>query len=333
MKLAILGDLLEAPWINDACLSYMKREPMRYKGCSEWLCGKIADRFTREMLPAMQTQEVLRLSQEQRPANFIAPDAIEREMKSRKWVFQDELQKLPNDALQELGAGGKHPLQMLIATEVKRRFKSRGTGSIDPDLVNKRLVKLSNNNATVAITHTQRFVSVQGLIRMEIGGVGKIYFEVKVDLLDSDAGSTAAIGVDVVRTSVENGPIPGMQPGPDMESYGASIQNDGLVFLQGRGEQLDHSFSQSSVVGVGVDLTRGTVSFFLNGKKVEGPAGHTGTAQLKGAVGVSVVPAASLFGARMNSRAQVTFNFAGPFAYDHMISNDGWVALDDSQYR
>ena len=52
----------------------------------------------------------------------------------------------PNPKVQEMGAAGTHPLQRLIETEVKRRFKSRGTGSLNPDMVrpnNPLLLKLT----------------------------------------------------------------------------------------------------------------------------------------------------------------------------------------------
>jgi hypothetical protein len=119
---------------------------------------------------------------------------------------------------QALAGGGTHPLQEMVAAEAARRVESRGAGALDPALVNARLLRLSNNNCAAAVLAPQRYAAMQGAVRMSIGGLGRLYFEVAVAALDSPAGSTAALGVDVPRLALTGGPVPGLVPGEDLES-------------------------------------------------------------------------------------------------------------------
>jgi hypothetical protein len=70
----------------------------------------------------------------------------------------------------------------------------------------------------------------------------------------------------------------------------------------------------------------------MNGKAVAGPAGGAGTAQLK-THGGPVVPAATVYAARINSKVELAFNFTGPFRWSSFFAGGGWVALDDSQHQ
>ena len=66
----------------------------------------------------------------------------------------------------------------MVAAEAARRVESRGAGALDPALVNARLLRLSNNNCAAAVLAPQRYAAMQGAVRMPLGGLGRLYFEV-----------------------------------------------------------------------------------------------------------------------------------------------------------
>jgi hypothetical protein len=221
----------------------------------------------------------------------------------------------------------------LIKAELEHRKVTRGAGALNASLTVGQPLTVTNDNCCVEITHPLRFVSVQGTVKAQSGSLGKPYFEVSIDALDPDAGSNVCIGWDLVRTSLHPAPVPGLTPGEeltgDSQSYGASLQNDGFVHSQSKSEVTGCSFGENSVVGCGLDLSTHRVLYFIDGKPLDLTVTHSSVKHIRVQSPYILVPAATMFAARSNSRCKLTFNFTGPFRHELLVKEGFWEAVAD----
>lgn len=324
MKLAVAGQLLQCQAVRDACIAVVKKKPQEFFKCKEWQCDLIRDRYSREVLSAMSITDILELQALSPPDSYMSKAHVESDIAQRRKVVQGELRQMPNAEFQLLLDESGHPFPDLIERERLDRAEARGSGALDASLVSAH-ARLSEHNTRVHVLHPQRQVTVLGVLERVSGKWGRHYFEVSIDELDEL--SSCCVGWDPKRESVNPMPVPGLVEGPNGD-FGAALQNDGLLLSHGSAEFVGARFAQGALIGCGIDLSSNSIVFTINGAKVTLPQGDV---VLKPPY--RVVPAASLFAAKLSSRCQVTFNFNGPFMHEEFTKAGGWEPIGDPNQR
>eukprot|EP00960_Hanusia_phi_P075980 768494-Hanusia_phi.AAC.1 len=271
LKLALAGSLFQISALQDACKSLIAKNFMDYIDCKEWTSDLIKEKFHRELLPSLNTWEILELQKLEPPQSWLHKDFLKSELAQRRKIVRQELEEMNNQELHSI-TESQHPFPDLVAAAVSKRNSSRGMGALNTSLKCAH-VRLSNSNSTASVVHPQRFAPVQGVLHVVCGSWGRPYFEVTVDHLDSALGSTCSVGWDLRRESLANFPIAGLTCGEDGLAYGVSIQNDG--FVNARGKVRDES---SRAISLSSLALAGRVSWFLLLSELRGRV-RTGLAQ------------------------------------------------------
>lgn len=327
VSLFILSDILQADELKTICMNKIADDFNSYKS-NEGLSSTLIkpDTFS-QLMTRLKTGELLKLAKD---IDYTFPTAfVHKEIDYRKSTFKNMLRSKQLPLLIEMcsdpEANDIH-FPEIVQEELASRRGAKPYVFIPPsphvgeDELSLVHLGINRHYITHYATHSRDYA-----------GWSRWFFEVTINELHSDYGTTAHIGWGVryndqilPEISSTDGTIKSKLKDFSLKQKiigitknhrdfaGYAISTDGMFYSDGKIDALHYSLKSGDVIGCSIDQAKKRLEFYLNGKTIV--IGHANFIEIKDPL-YELYPAISVYHTHATTQCKLQFNFTGPFKF------------------
>ena len=333
-NLLLLADYLQVDQLRTCCIELIGKEWRKFRCRKELGCRILKDHTIADLLAKFSLDELRRLQSVH--DHSLRVECIDKEIDFRKLILSEEYRVLTNDELSQKYTDPATPFPELLQEELARRHQAKQKVTLLTATASPHMT-FSHDKLQGKTKKGHKYMTVQAALGKTSDDWGRVYCEFVIDELGKAPGCTMCFGWDRKTTKEENtqGLLPGrltsdraggspevsaastsssrMTPPPPSADFACSLQSNGVFYAHGHGTFTQTLLETGDVVGMGLDLSAGSVLFTKNGDIIRS-IGDYGVVSLH-AERFELYPTITMYNARDSNEMAVSVNFSGPFQF------------------